>query len=160
MNHATTAAAALLMNAIPMEAAAADLRKGTLTLAAPKGASLVVRAGTFLVVDQDAAREALAADAAILDRVPFLPVGAMVGVYVRDDDSRGRGAGYAITVQRENSHCSLYREHTPDEGREASWTPWTWWGRMYRTDENGDEWDTTLGRMVCDDFGSLVRVPK
>jgi hypothetical protein len=52
---------------------------------------------------------------------------------------------------------NLYRDYqTPADARLA-FRPGTWWGSENRIDAAGNNWSRTLGLLVCNDFGDLVK---
>lgn len=83
------------------------------------------------------------------------------------DTKRVRATATDIDVYDDRGNeVNLHRTHTePDSWKNAPhmvgyWHAAKWSGYQVMVDANGIEWKRDLGRMVCDDFGNLVKVAK
>ncbi len=53
---------------------------------------------------------------------------------------------------------NLYRDYQAPADTRLAFQPGTWWGSENRIDAAGNNWSRALGRLVCNDFGDLVKV--
>ncbi|SFB96186.1 hypothetical protein SAMN05216344_106103 [Polaromonas sp. OV174] len=67
------------------------------------------------------------------------------------------GHSIAMIIEGSMGEARLYRDYQPVD--EIDFRPGTWWGSESRVDQQGRSWSSSVGRLVCDDFGNLVEVP-
>jgi hypothetical protein len=148
--HPQTALGSLLYGQPCLTALSADLKKRTITLELPPDAT--IKGGRYVVLEEAEARAAMAADEALVT-FPGGKSGLRVHVMRWLDD-------LAMELSAPGRSVTLYYQRGHDPDRPASSKPGTWWGSESMTDAAGREWSRSLGRLVMDDFGFLVEVPR
>jgi hypothetical protein len=59
---------------------------------------------------------------------------------------------------RGGARTRIWRDYQPSKTYPEGFKPGTWFGSEVRKDANGQSWERTVGRLVCNDFGDLVEV--
>lgn len=145
-----TALGALLWGRPLLAAVSADLKKRTITLELPPDA--VVKGGRYVLLEDAEARAALAADAALV---------VFAGAAAPNDFRVLECFGdVAIEVFSDGYCFAAYYQRGLDPESRYPIRPGTWWGSEEMTDASGRTWSRSLGRLVMDDFGFLVEVPR
>jgi hypothetical protein len=136
--------------------------QGTLVLTpvSPALAQLLHQVQEQIIREADKARAPADADPVLSPipsdcRVRFTSIGNDQALEVHSRDYfDGENAG-APTYS-----CTLYRDHFVEEMNRDWLSPHYWRGSENRRDQHGQVWTRTLGLLVTDDFGNLVRVAK
>lgn len=144
-----TALGAFVLGRPSLTALSADLKKRTITLQLPPGAA--AKGGSYLLLGEEEAHSALAADQSIVT----FPEGSS-GMHVHVIPGLG---DLAIELWAAGRSITVYYQRGSEPDRYVN-HPGTWWGSERRTDAEGRDWSRSLERMVMDDFGYLVEVPR
>lgn len=151
MKAVTTKAQQLLRHAQLGRVMRVDLERGLMTVTMPEG--FTVSKAPLALIPAAQAREAV-------DEV----LGLAVFPVLMSEPRHFRwlnymGCGYEVSDN--GAEFTVYQDYRYDKKTELSTRSSPYWvGTVERKDSDGLEWRASLPRMVIDDFGVLVPVPK